>query len=355
MKIIHRAVLKELAFTFLLSLASLNFILMMEKLLRLSKVLSGIGTSVFDMVKIILCLQPQLSLLTIPMALLLSTLFVYARMHIDNELVILRTSGMNFWQISNPAFLLGGLCFLINFAISFYIGPMSSIMLREEVMNIIRERAPFAIEEGQFNTLFKDMILFVKDKDDDMTMKGIFLFDSRDKNEPKVLVAKKGTISAKDGLNIGFFLTDGSFNITKGNKITELFFKKYNLVLSLEAETLQKKNAELTPIELAEKIHTVEKKRSLNAYMELHRRFSLPLMCILIVFLGPSLSLMAGKGGKLGGLTLGLAVFTSYYMMLLYGENLARADRITPYIGAWFPTVVLGIFAFFMYRRESIR
>lgn len=355
MKRIHRAILKELTVTFLLSLASLNFILMMEKLLRLSRVLSGIGTSVFDMAKIVLLLQPQLFLLTIPMALLLSTLFVYARMNIDNELVILRTSGMNFWEVSKPAIMLGGFCFLINFAVSLYIGPKSSVILREEITNIIRERAPFAIEEGQFATLFRDTVLFVQNKTDEKTMEGIFLYDSRNKNEPKVLVAKQGTVSVKDGMNIAFFLTDGSLNMVRGDKTTEMFFRKYNLILSLEAEPLPKRNAELTPAELMRKIPVVEKKRALNAYTELHRRFSLPLMCIFIIFFGPSLSLMAGKGGKLAGLTLGLAVFTLYYMMLLYGENLVRSDRVAHYIGAWAPSAVLAIFALFMYGRERGR
>ncbi|MFZ5906905.1 MAG: LptF/LptG family permease [Nitrospirota bacterium] len=352
---IQRAILKELALTFLLSLASLNFILMMEKLLRLSRVLSGIGTSVFDMIKIILLLQPQLFLLTIPMALLLATLFVYARMNIDNELVILRTSGMSFWEVSKPVILLGGLCFLINLAVSFSVGPKSSIILREEVGKIIRERAPFAIEEGQFTTLFRDTVLFVQGKTDDNTMQGIFLYDNQNKNEPKVLVAKQARISTTEGLNIAFFLSDGSINIVKGTRTTELFFRTYNLILRLETETLPKRNAELTPAELREKIPLVAKKRALNAYTELHRRFSLPLMCIFIIFFGPPLSLMAGRGGKLGGLTLGLAVFTGYYMMLLYGENLVRSGRVVHYVGSWFPSVVLAIGAFFLYRRERSR
>ncbi len=50
MKIIHRSIFKELVLTFLLSLASLNFIIMMEKLIKLSRLLSGVGTSFIDMV-----------------------------------------------------------------------------------------------------------------------------------------------------------------------------------------------------------------------------------------------------------------------------------------------------------------
>ena len=90
MKILYRSILKELLLTFFVSLASLNFILMMEKLLRLSRFLSGVGTSAADMIKMILLLQPQLFLLTIPMALLLSILLTYGRLNMDNEMVILR-------------------------------------------------------------------------------------------------------------------------------------------------------------------------------------------------------------------------------------------------------------------------
>ncbi len=114
MKIIHRSILKELVLTFILSLASLNFILMMEKLLRLSRFLSGVGTSILDMAKLILFLQPQLFLLTIPMAILLSTLLIYGRLNVDNELVILRMSGMNFRGISVPVALLWNSVFYVK-------------------------------------------------------------------------------------------------------------------------------------------------------------------------------------------------------------------------------------------------
>ncbi|MBM4141620.1 MAG: LptF/LptG family permease, partial [Nitrospira sp.] len=102
MKIIHKSIVKELAVTFLISFAFLNFILMMEKLLKLSRFLSGIGVSIIDMAQLIIYLQTQLFLLTIPMAFLLSTLVVYGRLNLDSELIILRVSGMDFKEISKP-------------------------------------------------------------------------------------------------------------------------------------------------------------------------------------------------------------------------------------------------------------
>jgi lipopolysaccharide export system permease protein len=64
---------------------------------------------------------------------------------------------------------------------------------------------------------------------------------------------------------------------------------------------------------------------------------------------------MTGKSGRLGGLALGLGVFSSYYMLLIYGENLVRAGKIPHYIGAWTPALILGIFALWVYRKESNR
>ena len=181
MKILHKAVFKELIVTFIISLASLNFILMMEKLLRLSRFLSGVGTSIMDMAKLMLYLQPQVFLLTIPMSLLLSTLLVYGRLNLDNEIIIMKNSGMNFMGISMPVVMLGILCFLLNITVSFYLGPRSSIQMRQEITNIIKVRTPLAIEEGRFNNSFKDTIIMVKEKTGANNVRGIFIYDNRNK------------------------------------------------------------------------------------------------------------------------------------------------------------------------------
>ncbi len=354
MKIIYKSILKELVFTFVISLAFLNIILMMEKLLKLSRFLSGVGASVADMAAIILYIQPQLLLLTIPMAFLLSTLFTYGRHSLDNELVILRTSGMDFGGISKPVFILGILCFLFSIAVSFYIGPKSSIGLRDEITRIIKNRTPLAIEEGMFNTSFKDIVIMIKEKPSEDTVSGIFIYDGRNKNEPRVMMAREGKISMSEGFQANLYLKDGFVHIAKGNSTTEIFFKGYNLILTLESDLPSRKNAEFTPIELLEKINEGASGAQL-LQLEFDRRITLPFMCIVLIALGPPLSLMTGKSGRLGGLALGLGVFSSYYMLLIYGENLVRAGKIPHYIGAWTPALILGIFALWVYRKESKR
>jgi lipopolysaccharide export system permease protein len=356
LKIIHKSVFKELFLTFLLTLAFLNSVLMMEKLLRLSKLLAGVGASPLDMARIIFFLQPQLFILTIPMSLLLTTLLVYGRMHIDSEIIILRASGMDFFGISLPVMLLGLLCFAAGIAVSFYLGPASGIRLRQQITKTISSRAPLAIEEGTFNTSFKDVVIIVKGKKAQDTLEDIFIYDDRVKEEPRVLMAKEGKVFMQGVFDIGLDLTNGYINITKGKNTTELFFARYKMALSLDSESPAPNKIEFTPAELLARTKEAGTRREKTALLlEFYRRLSLPAVCLILIFLGPSLSALSGKSGKLGGLAIGLIVFTVYYMMLLYGESLAMAGRVPHYVGAWMPAVILGIFASFLFVRESAR
>ncbi|MBI5641587.1 MAG: LptF/LptG family permease [Nitrospirae bacterium] len=353
LKLIHRSILLELAIAFFLTLAFLNSVLMMEKLLRLSRLLSGVGAKAYDMVKIIFYLQPQLLLLTIPMAMLLSTLLVYGRLNLDSEMVILKTSGMNFGKISYPVMILGLFCFFSSTLVSFHLGPQSSARLRAELTKIIAVRSTFAIEEGTFSTAFKDLVILVKGKKTPDTLEDIFIYDSRRKEEPKVLMAREGSIFMQEGGGIGLYLKEGYMNITRGKTMTEIFFNAYKLILHLDADPSSPKKIEFSPLQLLKKAKesTTEKEKA-SLYLEFHRRLSLPAVCLILIALGPPLSLMAGKSGRLGGLAIGLSVFTIYYIILLYGENLVIAAHLPHYIGAWISAVILGGFALFLFRSE---
>jgi len=354
LKIIYRTILKELLLSFLITLAFLNSILMMEKLLRLSRLLSGVGASLYDMVRIILLLQPQLMLLTIPMSLLLSTLLVYGRMNMDNEIIIMKATGMNFREISLPVIVLGILCFCASILMSFSLGPKSSVKLRETITEIITLRSTVSLEEGTFNTSFKDIVIMVKEKKSRDTLGDIFIYDSRDAKEPKVLMAKEGRFFIQDGLNIGLYLQNGYVNITRTGSTTEMFFDRYNMTLALEAESPSPKKVEHTPLQLLQDAKKADtEKKGAGLYLEFHRRLSLPAVCLVLIFMGTPLALVAGKSGRLGGLAIGLLVFTVYYMLLIYGENLVMAERVPHLIGAWTPCILLAIVAFVLFRREA--
>ena len=344
-----------MALSFLLSLISLNFFLLMEKVLRLSRLLSGVGASISDMLMIIAYIQPQLTTLTIPMSLLLSALLVYGRLNADSELTAMRAAGMSFRGISAPLFVLGTVCFFLSLLVSFSLSPFSALRLRDSLSKIIMERAPMAIEAGVFNTAFKDLVVLVREKPTPDRLRGIFIYDSRNRTEPKALTAREGRIYADSGNNLSLYLKDGYIHIGKAEGAIEIFFDGYNISLNLSTEGPLRKNSEMTPFELLREARGKDGRDRISLLLEFHRRLSLPFLCLLLIFLGPPLALIAGKSGRLGGLTIGLAVFTVFYVILVYGENLVRSGTVPHYTGAWMPVVLLAIASVWSFGRAASR
>ena len=89
--------------------------------------------------------------------------------------------------------------------------------------------------------------------------------------------------------------------------------------------------------------------RGYNKYLvEAHKKFSLPVACILFVLLGAPLGVMAKKGGFAVSTSLSFGFFLIYYILLIGGEELADRSEVTPAVGMWAPNAVLLIMALYL-------
>ncbi|MEA1882545.1 MAG: LptF/LptG family permease, partial [Candidatus Marinimicrobia bacterium] len=85
--------------------------------------------------------------------------------------------------------------------------------------------------------------------------------------------------------------------------------------------------------------------RSWNKYgVEIHKKFSLPLACILFVLVGAPLGTLSQRGGFAVAIALGFGFFLIYYVFLIGGEEMADRNIVSPVIGMWTPNVILAIF-----------
>ena len=88
--------------------------------------------------------------------------------------------------------------------------------------------------------------------------------------------------------------------------------------------------------------------KSKNKYgVEIHKKFSLPIACIIFVLLGTSLGVMAKKGSFAVSTSLSFTFFLLYYILLLGGEKMADRNLVSPLIGIWTPNIVtllIGIY-----------
>ncbi|MBU0528361.1 LptF/LptG family permease [bacterium] len=89
--------------------------------------------------------------------------------------------------------------------------------------------------------------------------------------------------------------------------------------------------------------------KSINKYgVEIHKKFSLPVACILFVLLGAPLGVLARKGGFVVGISLSFGFFLIYYLLLIGGEEMADRNIVSPAIGMWAPNVALFFIALYL-------
>jgi lipopolysaccharide export system permease protein len=108
-------------------------------------------------------------------------------------------------------------------------------------------------------------------------------------------------------------------------------------------EYLTKKNRNLFSQLSSEGQNIDSQKRQINSLLvEVHKKYSLPVACIVFVLVGAPLGIMARKGGMAVGLGLSLGFFVLYWAFLIGGEELADRQLIPAFWAMWSANILIG-------------
>lgn len=98
--------------------------------------------------------------------------------------------------------------------------------------------------------------------------------------------------------------------------------------------------------------------RSIKEYwVEIHKKYSIPVACFVFVLVGAPLGVMARRGGFGMAASMSLGFFLLYWASLIGGEKLADREFIEPWLGMWIANLVigaLGIFLTFRIAKENV-
>lgn len=148
-----------------------------------------------------------------------------------------------------------------------------------------------------------------------------------------------------------------AFNKVIGDSIVPISMD--DALLQMDNYRAEMLNKDLTPVEQRRqerKLKSLERQmnneyrliqnyqKSQNKYaVEIHKKFSLPIACILFVLVGAPLGTLTRKGGFIVAISMGFGFFLIYYIFLIGGEELADRNRVSPFIGMWAPNFLLLI------------
>jgi len=108
-------------------------------------------------------------------------------------------------------------------------------------------------------------------------------------------------------------------------------------------EYLTKNNRNVFSQLESEEQNIYSQKRQINSlWVEVHKKYALPVACVVFILVGAPLGIMARKGGMAVGLGLSLGFFVLYWAFLIGGEELADRQLIPAFWAMWSANILIG-------------
>jgi LPS export ABC transporter permease LptG/LPS export ABC transporter permease LptF len=354
-------VVRELLPPIGLGLLLFTFILLLDQITNLMKVLVSRGADLPTVARAFAYLLPSIFSVTIPMAFLLGVLLAFGRLASDSEIVALRASGVSPARLLRPVLALSLAATLLTFYVFAVLGPAANQAYREILFSLIVSRARTEMKPRVFtDDLVPGMVLYVSDIPAQTgEWRNLFVHDTRVAGKPRVILARSGQlVIEKARKSVGLELRQGimhSFQPSDpgGGYVWESFQSGY-FPLPFEelfpTIPLAKGDREMTLGELKERSTALKqagKKRvDWGPYdVEYHKKMAIPAACLVFGLLGLGLSLGSKKEARSAAFGLSIGVIFVYYVIIRLGEQAGDTGLLSPFFAMWGANAILGTLA----------
>lgn len=355
MRLLDRAIVKEMAGAFALGLMVFTFVLLTNKILRLVELIVNKGVGIFTVFQLFLYILPYSLVVTIPMSTLLATLATFTRLGADGEILALRGAGLSLTRLTRPAALFGIVASLVTLTITIWILPFSNHAFKNLVFQMTRRQATVGLQEGIFNGDLEGMILYVEHINPKTSeLQGVFLVDNRNPGERRVIVARTGRFTSDpQNLRMGLNLSQGSVHLSAAEvngRYRLLTFADYALTFDVGrslGDSIQRSpgEQELTLSELRQRA-TALRAQGQNYHpslVEFHKKLAIPFSCILFILVGVPLGSRIRKGGRGLSLAISVACALGYYVLIVAGEGLGDRGLVPEVLAIWLPNILVSL------------
>lgn len=314
MSVLSRYLFKSLFLSTLGTTFVLTCIIWLTQSLRFVDIVLNKGLPLSTFFNLVMFLIPDLVNLVAPGAFLISILFVYHRLQMDQELTVMGAVGLSRWQIAKPAIMLASLLTIALYIVSLYILPHSFKRLKNLEHEIRNGVSSAMLQEGVFTDI-KGVTIYVASKTGKSHVSGIVVHDGRFKDRTVTLVAQEGSLQQKSQ-KIRLVLLKGTrqeFN-HHSNKPNILSFDKYILDLEPPEATSVPRTPKAYELEISELLFPTPqlqkklKKRTIS--LELHQRVLSPLYALTFALLSISFYLSGDYNRRGRSRQIGLAIIS---------------------------------------------
>lgn len=191
-----RYVLRQLVVGTAIVSAALIFIVWLTQSLRFLQFVMNKGLPLITWLKLtVLMLPPSLALI-LPIAFFVVVLFVYNKLTIDKELVVIQSAGLSRLGVAAPVLVAGAGAVVIGYVLSLSAAPAAMRSFKDLQWSIRNDVSQVLLREGAFNQLAAGLTVYVRDRAPDGSLLGLLIHDTRDPAEAVTLMAERGRVEA---------------------------------------------------------------------------------------------------------------------------------------------------------------
>ncbi|MFY9551750.1 MAG: LptF/LptG family permease [Thermoanaerobaculia bacterium] len=355
MRLISRAVLREIWPPFLLGFAGYTFVLLIRTILLLADFAVRRSAPAREVAWLVLLSLPWIVVLTLPMAFLLGVLIGLGRMAADSELTALAACGVGPSSLYRPV--LGAaaaasalVLVLYNVVLPPANQALALSMARVAATSIVNVVAPRTFREPRPGVTF----FFDRVAPDGSSFEGVFL-KLGDEAEPpnRLILARRGGLTL-EGDHLWLDLTESTvherdpqdparYRISRNATQRLLLAGEVSSGGTVRIERGLRSQSLPQLLRSARRLSASDPDRRL-AFVEIHKKFAIPAACLAFALVGIPLARRLRRGGRGGSFTLSLAVLLGYYVLLTAGETWASEGRLSPALAVWLPNLLLLLF-----------
>ncbi len=308
---------------------------------------------------------PIIIVQTSTIACLIAVLLTFGHLSHDNEIVALRTAGMNFWMVTRPA-----LCFaLIVSAFTFWMNERfvpqatsSSNEIRDQHIILETDTNRKKMEKIKNLTFYglKNRLYFIDTFDpNSFTLEGITIITHDDtQNIREKIVALKGKWTGIAWKLYHCQMT--AFDSTDLNRSEGVkYFEEKLMDIKETPQDFLKQRLDVSSMnirQLDSYIKRFERSGALKAInnlrVDLHQKIAFPFGNVAIILVGLPLALVTGRRKGLTFTSLGIAIALGFFFYVInaIGLALGKGGLLAPFVSAWMAPFIFLTTAFALIR-----
>ncbi|MFI5374546.1 MAG: LPS export ABC transporter permease LptG [Candidatus Rokuibacteriota bacterium] len=365
-RILDRYIVKELGPPFAIGVGVFTFFLVIDRIYQLTDLVITKSVPFALVMPLLLYMLPSFLALTLPMATLVAVLLVCGRLAGDLEVAALKASGVSPLRLFRPFLVVGVLVTLLIAWLTLAVGPWSSGAFQRQLFRILQSRASTGIKERTFSATFNQFVIYVDEvSPSQVRLRGLLVSDERNPEQSRIIVAREGRLlSDETARRITLRFLDGSISesdVGDRRRFRQTYFSLYDMSLPVDSPiaAVSKEDKPEKQLPLRQLIHEADRLRregqiATPYYVELHKRFALPVAALVFTLVGFPLGIRSHRGGRAVALGLSFAIVVSYYILYTSMEGFALRGRLPAGIAVWIPNVLLALVGLAMLRAAVV-